>query len=419
MRILRVLLLIAFLPCSSVQAQWIKSTIIGEPDAIYLVSIGKVLLAVGGFDNSTGHNVWRTTDAGLTWTPADSGLGTMQPEMLSKANSDLFVGTLNGGLFRSTDSGASWTHVWDSSFCGIFCVVGSGRFIIGKQTLSGGGGGLVRSSDRGVTWDQISIPGLVQGQHAYFTRSDTFLFVRFIGSGIARSSDNGATWSSVNYPTIDTDWRSEGPIFWHNGSLFSIYGQHSTLFRSNDNGDHWAADTIKLHYDVARVEEWVFDGDSSNIFMGVARDPNGIYRSTDNGDSWSYIPGSNNWPRGLAVHENFLFVGFHSGGIWQMPLREMAAVGVRDEHFLGISAQAFPNPVNSRSTFNFNLLESSDITLIVIDAAGRETAIIPSRYMETGSHSITWDASRFPAGVYAYCLTAGGERVVKKLVVIH
>lgn len=56
--------------------------------------------------------VWKSSDGGRTWQAMNQGLATINIRALAMAPTDartLYVGTNGSGLYRSTDAGASWT----------------------------------------------------------------------------------------------------------------------------------------------------------------------------------------------------------------------------------------------------------------------------------------------------------------------
>ncbi|MBK8549524.1 MAG: T9SS type A sorting domain-containing protein [Ignavibacteria bacterium] len=56
---------------------------------------------------------------------------------------------------------------------------------------------------------------------------------------------------------------------------------------------------------------------------------------------------------------------------------------------------------------SFSLPEKSFVTLRVYDILGREIAVLLNNELNTGNHSINWDASNYPSGVYFYKIEAG------------
>jgi PKD repeat protein len=66
-----------------------------------------------------------------------------------------------------------------------------------------------------------------------------------------------------------------------------------------------------------------------------------------------------------------------------------------------------PDPFNATTRIDFTLGIDGPVTLVVYDAMGRRVATLVDGPMEPGAHTILWDASAQPAGVYYYRLVAG------------
>jgi hypothetical protein len=66
---------------------------------------------------------------------------------------------------------------------------------------------------------------------------------------------------------------------------------------------------------------------------------------------------------------------------------------------------SYPNPTNGISDFRFQISEYQHVTLKIYDVNGREVAVVLDENMLAGEHSVRFDASGLPAGVYCYRLT--------------
>jgi hypothetical protein len=63
-------------------------------------------------------------------------------------------------------------------------------------------------------------------------------------------------------------------------------------------------------------------------------------------------------------------------------------------------SQNHPNPFNPRTEMTVRLATSGHVTLKVYDLLGREADVLLDSYKEAGEHTISWDATGFPSGVY-------------------
>ena len=62
--------------------------------------------------------------------------------------------------------------------------------------------------------------------------------------------------------------------------------------------------------------------------------------------------------------------------------------------------QLSPNPASGRFSLQFNLLENANVTLRLLDAAGRSLGFAASERYPAGAHQIELDASALAPGLY-------------------
>lgn len=75
----------------------------------------------------------------------------------------------------------------------------------------------------------------------------------------------------------------------------------------------------------------------------------------------------------------------------------------------------YPNPFNATTSISFQVPHASDVTLEVFNILGQKVATLIDGRMETGTHTVSWDASSNSSGVYFYKLTAGDLVYSKKM----
>ena len=80
--------------------------------------------------------------------------------------------------------------------------------------------------------------------------------------------------------------------------------------------------------------------------------------------------------------------------------------------------QNYPNPFNPETNISFILNESSNVLLKIFDVSGKEVVVLTNKVYSAGSHTIKWNASEFPSGVYFYKIQAGNNSSVKKMTLI-
>jgi len=98
-------------------------------------------------------------------------------------------------------------------------------------------------------------------------------------------------------------------------------------------------------------------------------------------------------------------------------------LGINDNPVLNQPAEyrfkaPYPNPFNPKTTLQFNLREAGHTALIVYDTQGQEVARLLDSWMAEGAHSVSFDASALPSGVYFARLHSGNFSGARKLLLI-
>jgi hypothetical protein len=84
--------------------------------------------------------------------------------------------------------------------------------------------------------------------------------------------------------------------------------------------------------------------------------------------------------------------------------------------FLMLSS--YPNPFNATTTLQYNLLQSSGVTIEIYNIVGQRVATLFEGILQAGEHTLTWDALGFPSGVYFARLEAGEHSKSMKMVLL-
>jgi hypothetical protein len=184
----------------------------GNPTAIAVDASGSAYLAgvttsvsfplVHSLQTSIGARpLWKSTDAGATWT----AFGNLPFAFLTALVMDpltpttLYAGTLDGGVFKSLDSGVTWQPSGSGIFDGkVFSLAIDP---VNPQILHAGGfAGIYRSKDAGATWVLVAqgtdnvIQLVVDPQNPKTSYSVD-------GPGrLYKTDDGGDTWSMIKSP---------------------------------------------------------------------------------------------------------------------------------------------------------------------------------------------------------------------------
>ena len=82
-------------------------------------------------------------------------------------------------------------------------------------------------------------------------------------------------------------------------------------------------------------------------------------------------------------------------------------------------SQNYPNPFNPVTTIEFGIPEKGNIRLSMLNILGEEIKVLLNEEKEVGYHSVDFNGSDLPSGVYFYQLKAGSFVETKKMVLLR
>jgi hypothetical protein len=235
---------------------------------------------------ATGGGVWKTDDLGMTWRNLSDGFfATPSIGAIDVADSDpnvVYVGTGSAcirsnviagrGVYRSTDAGATWTFLGlpDSGAIGDLVVHPEDADLVYLAALGHIFGpneerGVFRSKDGGATWEKV-----------------LYVSERTGAADLAMDPSNprkifASAWTAERKPWTITSGSEEGG-----------------LFVTHDGGDTWARVTRGLPAGlVGKIAVEVSPADPSRVWALVEAegDARGLYRSDDGGASFRLVNG--------------------------------------------------------------------------------------------------------------------------------
>lgn len=291
----------------------------------------------GGVDGG----VWRTTDAGVVWSPIFDNQDVASIGALAVAPSDpkvIYAGTgesdirsnlaSGDGVYKSTDGGETWQNVGlrDSRQISRIVIDPRNANVVYVGALGHAYGlnderGVFKSTDGGAHWaktldlgSEIGVADLsiatdvpnVLFAGTWCTRRppwSTYGPIDCPGSGIYRSQDEGKSWTRLTGTGLpDGDWGRVAVAVSSNGKrVYALVdvGTKSGLYRSDDAGDTWALANADKRL---TSRSWYFgnitiDPNNPDVFYV----PNvALYRSEDGGKTVSILRGA---PGGDDYHQ--------------------------------------------------------------------------------------------------------------------
>jgi hypothetical protein len=113
---------------------------------------------------------------------------------LAVSDTNLFAGTDNGGVFFSTNSGATWYDV----STGLRNITVYSLAVSGTNLFAGTlGGGVLLSTNNGTNWAPVNT-GLTSTQILSLAVSGTNIFAGTDYGGVCLSTNNGTSWTAVS-----------------------------------------------------------------------------------------------------------------------------------------------------------------------------------------------------------------------------
>ncbi len=262
-----------------------------NPDIVFVAAIGNL------FGPSPERGVYRTLDGGDTWEKMlflSDKTGAVDLEFCPDNPDEIYAvfwhcerkpwtiisGADEGGLFKSSDGGATWIHLTE----------GLPQDLIGKSDLAvspadpdriyvlmeaAPGGGLYRSDDRGQSFELVSDKVELVNRPFYYTNLDadpTNTDILFVNTGrFWKSQDAGKTWQTRSTPHGDNH------DMWINPQNPDIYiqsndgGANVTL----DGGKTWSTQFNQPTAELYQVDiddqfpYWVYAGQQDNSTIAV------------------------------------------------------------------------------------------------------------------------------------------------------
>jgi hypothetical protein len=79
---------------------------------------------------------------------------------------------------------------------------------------------------------------------------------------------------------------------------------------------------------------------------------------------------------------------------------------------------AYPNPFNPVTKITYELPENTEIQITVFDMGGTYITTLVNTFQIAGYHTISWNASSYPSGVYLIRMDSGDFTQTQKVVLV-
>jgi photosystem II stability/assembly factor-like uncharacterized protein len=230
------------------------------------------------FLGSTDQGLYKSADAGATWSSSNAGLGDAYVLGLAfdPGDSRVVYAATARGIFKSLDEGSTWTPTGNRGAAAALVVAPGDPPVL----YAGHASGVGRSLNGGVSWS-FSPMGYVYAL-AVDPSSPGTVYAATEG-GLLRTMDGGDTWSpgnlsgNVTAVVIDPLAPSTSTVY---ASVFSV-----AVFKSADGGETWSAHTAGLTD--RNILALGLDPSAPSRLYAAARSDGPVYRSLDAGVTWA------------------------------------------------------------------------------------------------------------------------------------
>jgi hypothetical protein len=248
--------------------------------AIAVSPIDKNMVMVGGV------NIWKSTDGGVNWACKAHWSGSGAPYVHADQHDFVFSGSTfyaanDGGVFKSADSGTTWTDLSstlsNAQMYGLGLSAGNANLIISGHQDNG-----TNLTSNGTTWAEV-LGG--DGMLCFIDRTnDSRMFASIYNGALYRSTNGGTSFGNLTTITNGgwvTPWLQD-PV-----SPATIYAAGSEINKSTDYGTNWTAissfggTTSFKAMDVAKT----------NPLCIIATTGASVRKTINGGTSWTTLTG--------------------------------------------------------------------------------------------------------------------------------
>jgi len=247
-----------------------------------------------------GEGLYKSMDGGDTWYR----LNETDKAFTKRANvydiaidpqnsSNIYVGTYQdrfGRLFRSPDGGKNWEEVYRVSRekYAIFAVEVD-IYDPAIVYMGSAEGGLFKSTDFGKSWKTINWFDDVISDIEVNPLDTRIVYVSTFNKGIYKTTDKGQSWQKLESLASFREAEQVEQLVMDNKNPNTLYtGSQYGLLKSTDGGQTWQVLKIVIPPQTVSIQAVALDPvSSSNIYYSAG---NVLYRSQDSGQTWTLHP---------------------------------------------------------------------------------------------------------------------------------
>ena len=216
------------------------------------------------YSDPTSGGLFRTTNGGINWEKRDSGIpANSYPIYIYFYNSRIGFATGNTNVYKTTDAGLSWNLAF----------TGGAQKLYFKDSLNGyrASQGFYRTSNGGINWSKDSLPSVAGNYYTnkWITNFQTSVYGTIYAIGASAQSLSNFLYRGIIYKTTNSglNWGYQFP-----DTSFNIYN-FSTVYSINNHV--WCYDN---YYNKGIYSS---SGGDSTVYVGINQISNEVPNEFD------------------------------------------------------------------------------------------------------------------------------------------
>lgn len=235
--------------------------------------------------------IYESTDRGATWKPVPTSFSTFSVFSIAfdiRNSSRVFAGTFGGGVYRSLDGGRTWENSREGMEETDVLAIAVDPYD-SESVMAVGARKVYRSLDRGKSWFEVTISGM-EGYRprcvTYDLRRSGHVYIGTAGKGVFFSPDGGDKWERLADGMGDVTVNS---LAFNNLNRRKLYAATSQgyIYRLIPGEGGWKR--INLYDGEPLGEIYSVQPHPSTVDTLMAASAAGVYVSLDDGKSWSLV----------------------------------------------------------------------------------------------------------------------------------
>jgi photosystem II stability/assembly factor-like uncharacterized protein len=248
--------------------------------------------------------VFKSTDGGASWSPYSNGLPSINSWITALAidpqdSSVLYAGVRGvsggtGGVFKSTNGGASWSQI-NSSVTVCCSYIGQSLIVdrLDHDTIYAASfGSVVKLSSSGVVQSTAYLNGDTAPSVNIFSLGEDAQNPGTLYAGIYnavfKSSDGGANWTATAFPTLGFETPSAlavDPL--NSGTVYVGSTSGYGVVKTTDGGASWKSFGVGT----GNATSVTVDPHNSGTSYALSDFPGRVFKTTDGGMNWAAVWG--------------------------------------------------------------------------------------------------------------------------------